>query len=128
MSFKKPYRICNRSASESWSLVPDPSEAVCAILKEAKDRYELRISIPAVQQYRLSVAIKQGILHVYASGADGKIEGRLLGAFVLPANILWPQVKAYCCSYGLWVQLPLAQPDGIVIHVPVLPEGGTETS
>jgi hypothetical protein len=118
MSFRKPYRICNISDTEAWSLVPDISDPVCATLKEGKDCYQLRISIPGAQQYDLSVVIKQGMLYVYNAGSNGK----LLGAFVLPGNILWDKVRAYHRSYGLNVILPFAVPDGSVIYVPVLQE------
>jgi hypothetical protein len=122
MPFKKPYRICNTSAADSWSLVPDASEPVCATLREVKDQYELRISIPGVHKRGFSVVIKQGILYVYDFADAEGIYRRLYGAFILPANIQWDKVKAYRRSYGLEIILPLTPEGGIEVHIPVVEE------
>ncbi len=120
MSFKKPYRICNKSAADGWSLIPDAAEPVCATLREMKDRYELRISIPGAQEHVYSITIRQGILYVYDAADNKDIGKRLFGAFILPANIQWDKVRAYHRSYGLEIVLPMAPHDGIAFSVPVI--------
>jgi len=115
MTFKKPHRICNTPV-----VIPGMAEGetncITATLKELKDRYELRIGIPRFRKQDIDVCITDGFLYVYESS---KVSGRVLGYFLLTANVQQDEIKAFYRNYGLKIVMPLARPDGKVIHIPI---------
>lgn len=118
MTFKKPYRICNKAVLE----MQDRSEIITATLKATKRQYELRIRIPNAKKCQYSVAITRGMLYIYEGTDTMSGNSRVLGCFLLPANVQQNKVQAFYRNYGLKILMPIMPHDEITLQVPVLRE------
>jgi len=119
MTFTKPHRICNIAPA----LVAGPAEGnancIKATLKELKNRYELRIVIPAFHKRGLAIYIIEGTLYVYENKETPADSHTVLSCFLLPGRVQQDEIKAYDRNYGLKIIMPFCR-DKKVLRIPIL--------
>ncbi len=121
MTFRKPHRICNIAADSLIDPVAAKCEVITTTLKELKDKYELRISIPGFKKHDYKMYVTGGVLYVCKENERVlKDDCSLSGHFLLPANIWQDEIKAFYRNYGLKVIMPIIPPDGKIINIPII--------
>ncbi len=116
MTFIKPCRICNHIPLVTPLSLP----ALSANLREAGDRYELRIRVPDAGQRSYVVFIKAGTLYVYDERGSANGDCVVLASFTLSATVLQAKVIALQRPYGLKILMPVAPQDETTIPVPLV--------
>lgn len=116
MTYLKPCRICNHIPLVTPLSLP----ALSANLREAGDRYELRIRVPDSGERNYVVFIKAGTLYVYDENGNTNHDCVVLASFTLPANVLQAKVIALQRPYGLKILMPVTTQEEATILVPLV--------